>query len=345
MSVTLGYLRTFCREVASPDSSGVSSEREFIVWINSALQRLWADADWAGIERSREMLVPAEASGTASATNGSNSISLASGTWPSDVEGNLTTGDGPYELILEGDTSTTFRLVSDSNGLSTGVLSRPYLGTTGNTTYYLFKNKLGFFGTPETTDKLLAHRDIRKVTLVWDPRVRAEVPVLLPAEFDRERLLNPTEHSAQIRMATLRNGRLEIWPHPGSAQVLHVSYLSGAPYVLTSDADTTVIDWPTDARVGMAVGTSSGEVAGSTWTDLLLKAILLEAALHQGEDAPVPYRLAKLEYLDRLTKYKSLDTQNVDRSGSVGRLPLLGLGPSERSFSDFRSITDVGPAV
>ena len=45
-NVVLSDLLTFAGEVASPDSSGATANREFIYWINAALARLYAEHSW-----------------------------------------------------------------------------------------------------------------------------------------------------------------------------------------------------------------------------------------------------------------------------------------------------------
>jgi hypothetical protein len=57
MALTLGELRAFCAEVASPDSAGASADREFMIWINAALLRCYTELHWDRLQFENKITV------------------------------------------------------------------------------------------------------------------------------------------------------------------------------------------------------------------------------------------------------------------------------------------------
>lgn len=339
--LTLGFLREYCQEIASPDSSGASSEREFMVWINSALSRVWTDADWHSIQRTRILETPDEVSGAGTIPPGGTLLTTLNPPWPTDLAGDSVTGDGPWEVVLDQQAGNTFfvtQVVGDDATLSHAFdPSAP----SPNVTYYAFKNKLGF----GSLDPVLAHHVPRQISLVWDTFQLREIRYLPPWRFEQVRGVNPTERSADPRFYTFRGNRLELWPHPGPSRQIRVTYLAAPPYLLGSDPDTLLIPWQDDTQppTVLVPPGPTRDISGSLWADLLQKAIALEAAFTQGNKGPIPYKLAKVEYEDRLRKYKAADNNRITKTGPMNPvLPRPVIYPRDRSVSDFRAIPDAG---
>src|SRR5690606_37907593 len=123
---------------------------------------------------------------------------------------------------------------------------------------------------------------------------------------------------------TLREGCLEIWSHPGNTYLkLGISYRKG-PRVYEDDAlDAEEIGWP------------------EHWRDLLYKAIQLEAVITLGNDAPISYQIAKIEFTDRLNRYKGLDSNRDEMTGPLCVRAPVAFGPRhQRSFSNFDPLVD-----
>lgn len=287
MAITLGELLTFCQEVASPDASGDTAVREFLVWINAALQRLYNENGWDRTLREEKLTIPPRETG-------------------SDL--NLTQGS----LTITRDTAFDAKYLSDRWGLFVGGEDRvefelgaigaesvaPFSATlrTGDEwiaasatdqTYYFCKNKIAF---PQA-------REVFRVQVL---DTALEVSVLKPADFDRIKAVRPTTMTSYPTICTFRRGRLELWPHPGpNYSKLSITYRSALVTRMTwadSTDDADEVPWDEEA------------------INVLHKAILLEAAITQGRDgAPIPYEVALVEYNAALQAEKNLaDRDNMN---------------------------------
>lgn len=297
MATTLGDLRTFCAEIASPDSAGDTAQREFLVWINSALSRLHAEFSWDELDHERKILVPPEETGVALGVT-QDSLSVTLGGAETFASKYVTE---EWDLIVTGDNYQTFRLASidDSPTNQAGTL-RPgdewIEATNAAATYYWIKRR---FELPDNTIQ---------VTRVQILNTYLPIRILEPAEFDSLSASNVTQRGNYPQVATFRDGKLEIWPHPGSTRVkLGITYRKGPTVYETNTLDTVEIEWP------------------DHWRDLVQKAISLEASVTQGPDAPIPYQLARMEYEECLKRYKAIDTNKYPVSGPIRmQLPRMG---------------------
>lgn len=290
MAITLGNLRTFCRETASPDASDTTAEREFMVWINAALHRLYTERSWdVALREQKITILPEETAADLTVTEGSLNLTRVGGgvftaKWLSER----------WELWIDGIETTTFELASigSAPANNTAVMRTgdeyPGASDTG-VTYYFRKTK---YALP------LA----RQIFRVRDVESKIEIPIVSPEQFDEHRNCYPTQQTARVEIVTFRRGKVEIWPFPTNADEypkLLVSYHVGHSRMADGDADATEVAWDEVDR------------------DLLEKAILLEAAVTLGANAPVPYPIALAEYQQRLARGMQI-SQKRNMAGPLG---------------------------
>ena len=309
MAITVGNLRLFCQEIASPDSSGETADREFMRWINAALMRCYTELHWDRIQFEKKLTVLPEVDGgaTLNLTQGSGAIVLSSGT----LDQNYV--DERYELHVDGESRFSFELASiddaPTNQNGTLIDGDEWIGTTQTgVQHYWVKTR---YTVPDNA---------QRVSRVQILQTGMEVEILQPAEFDAVRSNNTTQRGAYPRFAAFRRGRLEIWPHPGSDYLkLGVTYIKGPTVVADAADDADEIDWD------------------ESWRDLIEKAIMLEAAITQADNSPVPYQIALAEWERRKATYQRI-SQKPDLTGPLNvRSPI-----EERRIGD-RTITWLGP--
>lgn len=312
MTITLGELRTFCAEVASPDSSGNTHDREAMIWINSALQRIYSDADWDESLTSRLLTVlPEETGTTAILTQGSLAFAVAV---TETIEDKY--ADDEWEFIIGDEADQTFKLASktDAQNATFRAGDEWILASATDAAWTAFQTKY------------LLPNDAREITRVQVKSNKVEVDYLPNNVFDHRKSLDPIR-TGQIECFTLRDRSIEIWPHPGDAyEKLGITYRKGPTFLEDADLDATVIEWP------------------ETQKDLVLKAITVEAAITQGAAAPTPYQVALIEYESRLRKYRGLNTNKAHKTGPMN----LAL-PRRNRFGEIcyerdTNIPDVGVA-
>ena len=286
MSLTLGELRTYCQEVASKNTSSAAGDRWIRRWINNALARICSEHSWTYYNRATKISTHVEETGTGlTATLNSREVSLSAGTFDQKWL------DEKWAFHIDGEDRVTFQLVE----------------ITSPTTA---KFKVGQ-EWPNATSAVLTFTVARHIYELETPAKRilrcedafSSYPLISypPAEFDKVRQWSPTQRS-QATHYTVRHGRLEIWPAPSTdVRIMAISYLRATPkYDLAAQDDNdTVVDWDPN------------------FDDLLLKAILVEAALTQGKRAPISYSLASSEYRRRVNQCKGDDANVVDISGVI----------------------------
>lgn len=314
MSFTLGSLRTFCREEASKDASGSTSERAFMHWINGALSRLYREQLFDLTSREVKVTVPPANTTIADGVVTQNSLAISSATgftaaWLSERWG----------LHIEGETRFEFELGAIGSPATTATLRAgdEWIADSGTAKDFVFvKNKFLLSTAAEILD-----------VQVLDGHC---VAIVSPKRFDELKNGYPTHRAEFPRIATLRNNYLEIWPSPSSNyQKLIVTYrlaytpLSSAAAADGGDADATTISWPDEHL------------------DVLKKAIMLEAALSQGPNAPVPFPLAKLEYEGALLKLRAVGTKDMQPGPLQIVPPILGRRRTKRAFMSDQELEDV----
>lgn len=315
MAITLGTLRTFCQEIASPDSSGGTADREFMIWINGAIKRLFAEIGWDRILKEQKLTILPEETGSAlTVTKGSLSCSLGGA---ETFLAKYVTGEWDFYIGDEGSFILRLASIDNSPTNTTGTFRTgdEWIKSSGVKTWEARKTK---YDLPDDAKQL--HR--AQIMGNGDLLV-----ILPPHEFDHQKSYNPAQSGSYPRVCCLRKGHLEIWPHPGDSYVkLGLSYRKGAPtYTWTSSThDSTEVDWDEE------------------WIDLLHKAILLEAAIYQGEGSPVNYPVVFSEYETRLRRYRGLNSVRAELGGPMNLKPPMREYPhNPRSFSWVGPLTDV----
>ena len=281
-----------------------------MVWINSALARLYAELRWDKILKEQKLMIPPEETGTTlGVTQGSLAVTLGGSDTFEDKH-----VDDRWELHIDGEDNQSFELAS--HGTTTGTLRAgdEWIKATGGSKSYALVQTI--FDLPE---------DARQVTRVQVLNTRQEVIALSPEEFDVRRARGgPTQRGVYPRFFCLRREKIQIWPHPGSNYAkLGITYKRGHSPIADAAADTVEIDWPDSLR------------------ELLQKRIKVEAGIHLGEDAPTPYPIALKEYNDSL---KRMGAQDADRAHGPGPIQLsfpTMVGRRKRSFSYDGDIPEV----
>lgn len=302
MAITVGTLRTFCEERASPDLAGGTADREFMNWINSALVRLYKAAPWDRLVREeKRTIVPHEAyTGILGMTQGSLALVTSSGTFLAKYLSER------YELVVDGYDRGAFEIAAIGTPATSATLRTgdewPRASSTTLTGYFLNTR----FSIP------LA----KNVTRVMVVETGLPVTIMTPLQFDRQRDLWGTGHASDPRFCTWRRGCLEIWPHPGeNYRKLSITYQLAFTRIPDSAADADTVEWDEEQQ------------------DLLEKAIILEAAITRGENAVIPYVVALREYEQALHTDKEY-SQREDLSGPMGlRMPIVEMPRRSRGIS------------
>ena len=310
MAITVGTLRTFCEEQASPDSSGGTADREFMKWINSALVRLYKAAPWDRLMREEKRLIYPQEVVTAvlGLTQASLAITRSTGTflakyvterWELQVTGY---DKGTFELSAIGTpaTSATLRTGDEWPNATTAVATGYFLNTR------------------------LALPLAKNVTRVQVVETGSPVTLLTPTQFDRQKDLAPSGRGSDPRFCTFRRGVLEFWPHPGeNYRKLSITYHLSFTRLADAAADADTVEWDEEQQ------------------DLLEKAILLEAAITQGESAVVPYVVALREYENAL----HTDREYMQRHSMQGPMGLQMPDVSPVRARGFTTNTQAGSDV
>lgn len=288
MAITLGDLRTFCAEVASHDISGDTSQREFMVWINGALQRLYSERCWHHIQVKSKIFLEVEETGSELIlTQGSRTVSLGG----AEVFLDKYVTD-EWSLHIDSDGTQTWRLVSIDNVADTQATLEEggnWPGASATSVAYAFVKDR--YDLPNDAKELL------RVNLI---QVQEPLAGKSPAEFDAIKQATPTQRSLTPLIYCVRGGKMEVYPPPGDTyRTLEITYRKAAAFYTTASLDTVEVDWPEE------------------WRDLLEKAIMLEASFHLADSAPVRYESAKFEYETRLKSYESLDSQVTNLAGPM----------------------------
>lgn len=309
MTITVGQLRTFCQEEASKDASGSTADAAFMHWINGALGRLYREITLDTTRREMRITVPpAEEVTDGVATQ--NSLTLTSATgftskWASERWG----------LHIEDESQLEFELASIAAGSpgTTATLRAgdEWIQATGTAKTFTFvKNKF----------LLTAVQTIEKVQLL-DGRC---VEVVQPREFDRQKQGSPCLRGEYPTICTFRNSYLEVWPSPGETYYkLIVTYRLAYTVLADAALDADTVEWDDDQL------------------DVLKKAIMLEASMSQGTNAPVPYSIAKEEYEGALLKLRAVATKDMMPGPLAVRPPIMFGSKVRRSLPPRSALEDI----
>lgn len=310
MAITVGTLRTFCEEQASPDLAGGTADREFMKWINSALVRLYKAAPWDRLVREEKRLIYPQEKFTAvlGLTQASLAVVVSAGALLAKYVSER------WELAVDGYDRGTFELAAMAVGGLTGTLRTgdewPNATSTTLTGYFL-----------NTRFALPLAKNVTRVQVVESG---LPVTLLTPTQFDKQRDLWGTGHGSDPRFCTFRRGVLEVWPHPGeNYRKLSVTYQLAFTRIADTALDADTVEWDEEQQ------------------DLLEKAILVEAAITQGEAAVVPYVVALREYENALRGDREY-SQRQDLSGPMGlRLPIVDMPRRNRGIAYNAGAEDV----
>ena len=300
MALTLGALRTYALETASSDPSGTTSSREVQKWINQAFQRIWRHPWRWALRNGRVMIPPTESGVALVATQASRQVTL-----------------GGTEAFKAKYLDENWALHSTSQGrilFRLGAIHAPqaaefktgheWVSDSGTVSYFWARDQ---YPLPE---------DAKKLMRVADALSYYELEYKVPHLFDFLRQSTPSTQSPNPVYYTVRQGRVEIWPIPGdSYRVLEFAYQTKPPTYKVTDDNTTVVDWQEE------------------WSDMLEAAIVLQAAISQGEEAPVPYGIALREYEERYMAYKGEDSETAKLTG-----PMSPTVPGERRSSWYEGV-------
>lgn len=292
MPITLGSLRQFCAEIASPDSAGATADREFMEWINQALSRLYKEIDTDLTRREVKIAVPPQEEGDdLQVTQGSASIVRATNPF---LQKWL---DERWSLHIEADPDTEFALsaIDEIDPLQATLRDGDdwILDTDTDLTFFAVKNKFYF---PQASE-------IYRVQLVRDSSV---VAVLAPDLFDHQKDWSPTMKGSFPTICTFRNGYIEVWPSPGEEYYrLAVTYRLAFSQIDTDADDDTEVEW------------------ADYHLDVLKKAIVLEAAVTQGKEAPIPFPVAEREFVRAVEQLRQLATKDVQPGPMSLQPPLI----------------------
>lgn len=282
-NVVLSDLLTFCGEIASPDSSGDTANREFVHWINAALARLYAEASWNHtLTTTKITILPQVDTTGVGIAQGSDTVVAVSFS-SSYIE-------EQWDFHIDAEPDQTFRVKATAGG--------PARATFVDGDIWIQSTLSGGTGSWHKTIYPLPF-NAKQIYLVKLMQTRDLLMGVVPHKFDLYKLEQPKEVGFP-RIYTLRNNRVEFWPAPSTDYYsVTVSYRKAPARFTTATVTTTELDWPQE------------------WEDLLQKAIQLEAAITLGEDSPIPYPLAKGEFEERLENYKSLDSKKDTPSGPM----------------------------
>ena len=299
MSITLGELRLYAAEVAGKDLSSEKGDRLVMHWINGALARICGSHMWSWYKRSERITVLKAVTGVLlQVAEGSRAVRLLPAPiavppavqLPEEVflEEWLTE---QWHFLVSDDARVTYELAEITDP-KFARFKKGHEWVRPSGTFVAYTVSRHIYDLPEP---------VKRVMLVEDTFNSTDLLEMLPTSFDKLRQTSPI-YRGQPTHFTIRHGKLEVWPSASDDnRVMSVSYHRAAPiYKLPSHSqDSQVVDWD------------------GNFTDLLFKAILVEASLTQGKRAPVPYQVAMGEYMLRMTQCKQDDSNVTGVSGTV----------------------------
>lgn len=289
MALTLADLRTFASETAGADANSTSADREVNYWINSAFARLWAIHNWGHAQAvARLIMLPSESGAAMTVTQGSRTVTLTGETFDDKYV------DEKWSLTVEGESQLTFVLKRIDTPTSAVLRDDDlWIRAANASATYTFARYI--YPLPEGAWRVDRVENLDSFT---------EIQRLSPRDFDRERAIGQTSRSGHPIFFTIRDESIELWPAAGSSYVpIELSYTKQCPTYKVADPGEREVDWPESKQ------------------DVLLRAIMLEASITQGDASPVDYKLAKLEFEQALKAHRGTDSNRANLSGpmSLGR--------------------------
>jgi hypothetical protein len=252
--------------------------------INAALDKLYKEISWdRTMTEQKVTIVPKETLTDLVVTQGSLALASATGFSAKYLS-------GKWELSIDGYTRGTFELAAIAVGGLTATMRTgdewTNASAAGKTCTFLNTR----FSLPK----------VKKVHRVQVVESGVILRVMTPAEFDHLKQRDPGALGSDPRYCTWRRGFLEFWPHPGADyRKLSITYQREFTRILDTAADADEVDWDEEEQ------------------NVLEKAILVEAALTQGENSPVSYAMAKAELNEALASSKGF-SQRASLTGPMG---------------------------
>lgn len=312
--ITLQELRAYAAETASADVATKAGDRSINNWINQGLQRIWKSHSWNHALRAGRIFLDTEepsdpTTGGVTINKGERTITVAA---PDVIKQKYL--DDRWHLYVDGEGRMTFEL-EEILSPTTARLLPGHNWPNDSIVDVAYTWARHIFELPD---------DAKEVMRVEEMQNRLPLRHVLPHDFDPQRQSTPVQRGNQPIFYTLRQGNLEVWPSSGpDAKNLLLSYRRGPPRHKVTDPGDTEVDWVPE------------------WSDLLLKAIVVEAAITQGENAPVEYAVALNEFRDCVKAYKAEDSGIQNMTGPM----TLMTGKSSRDYMRVTNYPAIIPEV
>lgn len=310
MAITLGDLRQFASESAAPDPASASADRKIARWINAAFERVHRAQDWPHfLSLTRVTLEPQVDVTAYTVAGGTGSVALTA--LAPAFASRYVTERWEFEAAVE--SRWNYRLSAVAVGGLSATLSAGF--EWAGAAVAAGTGTLRRFAYPLPSDA-------QKILRAYSPGEQSEVAILQPDEFDtfRQALLRDT---GPTQVCCSRSGDVEFWPVPGADRVpIDLTIKRAAPAYTTADLDATEVDWE-EAKAA-----------------LLRSAILLVASEELGEQAVVPYVVAKRSYDEVLGGCEAEVSGLVNTGGPIVPGARQGLWRPRRAPEAFRIDTD-----
>jgi hypothetical protein len=271
---TLGELRQYASEIAYDISDG-KADRLINRWINQALQEITRQHDWQFYRTYARINLDVAVTGSDLdlVQDSTAVVFTGASTWLQKYV------DEKWDLVVTG-SDRFYQLTSITDTLNATLKTeQPWLSASETGASYTLVRYS--YDLPTR---------VKRIVRVEDTESRLQVLPTTVDYFDSLRHEQPGHSDSYPRFCVIRDDKIEFWPGPSSVRnQLGVTYDRFPPLYTTASADATEVDWK------------------SEWTDLLQKGIEVQAARHQGQNAQIPYPIARHDFEDCLADYRSID--------------------------------------
>lgn len=288
----LGDLRRFVVEACAADMADGKADRLAVLWINEALADLHAAHRWRWYQGAGQVVLSPVVSGVAASIT-ANSTRITLGGTETFLQAWL---DDRWALHFDGASPVLYRLASiDAGNQQAGYLDAAYVGAT---------DAAGDYDVVPT--RYVLPDDAQGITEALLASTRTPIHFLEPGEFDRYRYDTASQRGDPIYF-TVRSGYVEPWPAPTAGlRALTFSYTKKPPSYTTTTKDDVEVDWKPE------------------WDTLLRRAVRLQVAAGLGQNSPIAYDVAKLDYEQML---RSLRIEDARYAPALRGMGLGGVPP------------------
>ena len=215
---TLADLRTYCADQWG-DRSSTKALRVFDRIVNAAHREIAQSNRWSYFRKEGFVkLQKAYKTGTVEMSNGSTTVVLTGGTWPTDAANGV--------LLVSGNTDVAFEVSSRASGTNLA-LSTAWIDSSGSgLTYNLYYQAY----TPPTDFRTMCEGDLED---------QAWIRYLTPSDFKRYSLASRNT-SGQPIYYTIWGAKFRVYPYPTEDEYWQFDY-SRWPTALSGPSDT--MDW------------------------------------------------------------------------------------------------------